>query len=481
MKHLYLIGGTMGSGKSTVGRLMKQKTAIRKKLSEMSKEELWELFPIVLSAHRTDWKKWYEDELCLLRKILPEEKVWRISHIGSTSVDTIWAKPIVDILVEAAAGCGADCMQTIKEILLQNGYLCMSEDGGRISLNKGYTEEGFAERVYHLHLRRTGDNDELYFRDYLIEHPETAKEYENLKMGLWKQFEHDRDGYTEKKGGFVQKHTLQAKAEFGGRYGDFYIPDKIKEKTGGRNYAQDTVGMSDSRVLLFDDMVLKIERQREEADKEHKMMTWMSGKLPVPKVLCFQQENGINYLLMSRLEGEMLCSDKMMEHPQELVRLLAEGLQMLWNVDITSCPCRNASEDKLLLARRRVESGLCSMEDAEPETYGAGGFESPGKLLEWLEANRPKEQLVFSHGDYCLPNIYTKNGKISGFLDLGRSGAADIYQDIALCYRSLKHNFDGTYGGKPAENFNADILFDVLGLKPDWDKIKYYILLDELF
>lgn len=117
----------------------------------------------------------------------------------------------------------------------------------------------------------------------------------------------------------------------------------------------------------------------------------------------------------------------------------------------------------------------------EQGTYGDNGFASPADLLTWLKDNRPAENLVFSHGDYCLPNIFINQNKVSGFIDLGRSGIADKYQDIALCYRSLKHNFEGRYGGKIYEDFNADILFDKLEIEPDWDRIRYYILLDELF
>jgi len=39
---------------------------------------------------------------------------------------------------------------------------------------KGYTDTGFAEKVFHIHVRNLGYWDELYFRDYLIAHPETA-------------------------------------------------------------------------------------------------------------------------------------------------------------------------------------------------------------------------------------------------------------------------------------------------------------------
>ena len=87
-----------------------------------------------------------------------------------------------------------------------------------MSFNKGYTEQGFAERVFHLHLRYVGDCDELYFRDYLKENPDIAKAYEGLKLGLWKEYEHDRDGYTNAKTEFIQTYTNQAKEKYFNRY-----------------------------------------------------------------------------------------------------------------------------------------------------------------------------------------------------------------------------------------------------------------------
>ena len=55
-----------------------------------------------------------------------------------------------------------------------------------------------------MHLRHCGDNDELYFKDYLIEHPDIAREYEKLKLNLWKEYEHNRDGYTNAKTEFIK-------------------------------------------------------------------------------------------------------------------------------------------------------------------------------------------------------------------------------------------------------------------------------------
>lgn len=184
-----------------------------KKLSEMTLEELWALFPIYLVEHRPEWREWFAEEQALLVEILPEA---RISHIGSTAIDGIWAKPTVDILVETADD--ADWADIRARLTAEGGYTCMSAAENRISFNKGYTPAGFAERVFHLHLRRAGDNDELYFRDYLNDHPEIAKAYERLKLDLWKRYEHDRDGYTAQKAEFVARYTKMAREAYEGRY-----------------------------------------------------------------------------------------------------------------------------------------------------------------------------------------------------------------------------------------------------------------------
>ena len=186
-----------------------------KALEDLTLEELWQLFPIFLREHQAEWKDWYEEERLRLLSFFPTNQLVRISHIGSTSIETIWAKPIVDIMMEIPKV--AD-MVAMRDLLLHNGYLLMSESQGRMSFNKGYTPSGFAERVFHLHLRYEGDHDELYFRDFLQEHPAVAKNYEKLKLSLWKQYEHNRDAYTDSKTDFIMKYTKEAKKLYGGRY-----------------------------------------------------------------------------------------------------------------------------------------------------------------------------------------------------------------------------------------------------------------------
>ena len=188
---------------------------MEKELSEMTLEELWELFPIFLVEHIDKWADDYKEIEILLQNLFAGFPIHRISHIGSTTIKGIWAKNIVDVLVEIPE---SNSLKDMARILEQNGFTIMSARVDRISLNKGYTKNGFADKVYHIHLRYAGDNDELYFRDYLNDHPAVAKEYEILKLQLWKQYEHNRDAYTNAKTDFISRWTAEARKEYRGRY-----------------------------------------------------------------------------------------------------------------------------------------------------------------------------------------------------------------------------------------------------------------------
>ena len=191
---------------------------MRKSLQEMSLEELWQLFPIQLEPHKKCYGAWYEEEAVILGKLLGENKIIRINHIGSTAVAGLTAKAIIDILMEVAEDVDEFW---IRQQLQRNDWICMSsqtQPQWKMVWNKGYTPEGFAGRVFHLHIRRPGDWDELYFRDYLIEHSEVCADYARLKEQLAIPYRNDRDGYTLAKTEFVQRYTKLARKEFSGRY-----------------------------------------------------------------------------------------------------------------------------------------------------------------------------------------------------------------------------------------------------------------------
>jgi len=179
---------------------------------------LWDLFPIILKKHNPEYKYWYNKEKKKLMKILDQNKIKRINHIGSTAVKGLIAKPTVDILLEIDKDYD---LKKLKSNLKDNGWILMHENDMEnldLVFNKGYTPQGFAEKVFHLHVRYLGDWDELYFRDYLIKYEKVADEYGKLKKKLEKKYKHDRDAYTEAKSDFIKKWTKKAKKEFGDRY-----------------------------------------------------------------------------------------------------------------------------------------------------------------------------------------------------------------------------------------------------------------------
>jgi len=196
-----------------------------KDLSEMTSAEPWALFPIVLKKHNPEYVDWYDDEEENLQSLLAEYEIFRINHIGSTAVSGLVAKPIVDILLEMDGDYDANAIIAILET---NGWLVMARNDSEqtVGLNKGYTKAGFAEKVFHLHIKPKGAHGELYFRDYLREHDKVARAYGRLKLKLKKQYEHDRDGYTDAKTDFITKHTELARREIG----DWYSPEP-EEKT----------------------------------------------------------------------------------------------------------------------------------------------------------------------------------------------------------------------------------------------------------
>lgn len=191
---------------------------MEKDLKSMSNEELWALFPIILKEHNPEYARWYLEEKLNIMRIVKEENIERINHIGSTSVQGLVAKPTIDILLEIRKRCDSNFLIHLLE---NNEYIFVPQPDNpppHMMFMKGYTLKGFAERVFHLHVRYLGDWNELYFRDCLLTHANVAEKYGRLKERLKKEYEHDRDKYTEAKTEFIMHYTNIARKLYAGRY-----------------------------------------------------------------------------------------------------------------------------------------------------------------------------------------------------------------------------------------------------------------------
>src|SRR5579859_6961627 len=212
--------------------------------------------------------------------------------------------------------------------------------------------------------------------------------------------------------------------------------------------------------------------QREELLAEKERLEWLQGRLPVPEVYAFCADERRNFLLLSEVPGLESCDATFERNIPAIVRLLAEGLRLIHGVEIADCPFDRRLAHTIALAKRRVEAGLVDESDFDEQRKKIRADE----LFRTLIKSRPEvEDVVFTHGDYCLPNILIEPSptRIAGFIDWGRAGIADRYQDLALAARSLAYNFGP--GWEP-------LLWETYGLQTvDTAKIAFYKLLDEFF
>lgn len=250
----------------------------------------------------------------------------------------------------------------------------------------------------------------------------------------------------------------------------------------GLKWNSDNIGKSGSTILLFDEMVLKIERITRNSEHEVKLLRWLEGKLPVPKIIEAENQDGYSFLLMSKLPGEMVCTGNSLRNMEETVTALANALKMIWQMNISDCPCRFTLSEKLTEAKHNIDNDLVDVSDFEPETLGTEGFSSITDLYNYLERNRPKEDLVFSHGDFTFANILISGSNVTGLVDWGNGGIADRWQDISLCYRALRKKYAkyALYSEREYQKYKS-LFFQQLGVEPDEKKIRYFNLLDEFF
>ena len=259
----------------------------------------------------------------------------------------------------------------------------------------------------------------------------------------------------------------------------FSLPREIARSLHGALLNQVTIGCSGSQVYLAHvagqpPSYLKIAShpfRNELADELHRL-DWLRGRLPAPEVLAFAQDDEHSYLLLSEVPGIMACDAGFATAIPELVHLLASGLRQIHRVDIVGCPFDMRLAQRIAQAERCLHSGAVDVEDFDASRLGV-----PAEaLFEQLLRDRPAEEdLVFTHGDFCLPNVLIdrSRNRVSGFVDWSRAGVADRYQDLALAARSLAHNFGPGY---------EPLLWEAYGLeKPDAAKVDYYQLLDEFF
>ncbi len=152
--------------------------------------------------HDPAWKERFEAEAAALRSALGDEAL-AVHHIGSTSVPGLRAKPTIDVLIEVRE---IGKLDGLEAPLAEKGYEAWGEYG--IPGRRFFTKNRGPERLLNVHAFEAGSPEverHLAFRDYLREHPETARAYGDLKTDLAEKFPTDLEAYMDGKDSFIKE------------------------------------------------------------------------------------------------------------------------------------------------------------------------------------------------------------------------------------------------------------------------------------
>lgn len=210
----------------------------------------------------------------------------------------------------------------------------------------------------------------------------------------------------------------------------------------GRVYrVRDTAGATQYLKIHPHDPHVSLKRERA-------IIAWLAPHVRVPRVIAYDAFDGVEYLLLSEVLGRTLIDASIDPDSMLVAQVLAKALRTLHSIDITRCPFM-----------RRLDT-------LSPQ---AAGEVDPAAIVRWSG----DEDLVFTHGDACLPNILIDDAGEIGFIDLARGGVSDRYLDLACAVHTLRYN------EHPAEAVAAFFkAYDLPAI--DVAKFEFYTLLNKL-
>lgn len=167
---------------------------------------------VAVYPYDEEWPIEFEKEKKILEGILKDFDV-EIEHVGSTSIPGLSAKPIIDIAIGVK---DKKTLFEIEPIMAEAGYDILNdyETKGEILARKGPPEC----RTHYIHMQLIGSEywDEfMYFKRYMLEHPEEIKKYEDLKKDLSSRYAEERKKYTAGKNEYISEILEKAYKLYG--------------------------------------------------------------------------------------------------------------------------------------------------------------------------------------------------------------------------------------------------------------------------
>jgi len=255
------------------------------------------------------------------------------------------------------------------------------------------------------------------------------------------------------------------------------LPPAWRQRLAHHQWSQQTIGRSSAAVFRLtapDGTILFVKTEPAgplgELAGEAARLRWLATRgIACPRVLAFEDHANRQWLLISALPGHDLASSTYLP-AQTSVLLVAQALRALHGLDVRDCPFDHRLDHRIAAAQACMIAGAVDEQDFDDERSGR----TAASLFAELLARRPQtEDLVVTHGDACLPNMIADDGRFTGFVDCGRLGVADRYQDLALAGWSIRYNLGAPWVEPFLRHYGLS--------EADADRLAYYRLLDEFF
>ena len=171
-------------------------------------QTIWMSTQVHIVPHDPGWPQLFAAESGRIEAALAPNVV-AIHHIGSTAIPGIYAKPVIDMLVEVGNVADVDTRSLAMESL---GYEVMGEFGipGRRYFRK---DDPGGVRTHQIHIFESASAQierHIAFRDYMIAHPDDARAYSDLKRSLALKHPDSADDYMDGKDEFIKEIDRRA-------------------------------------------------------------------------------------------------------------------------------------------------------------------------------------------------------------------------------------------------------------------------------
>lgn len=154
---------------------------------------------VKIVPYNPSWPEKYLIESKLVKEVLGDNCI-EIHHIGSTAVEGLASKDVIDILPVVR---DINIVDKSNEVMEKLGYTTRGEDG--IPFRR-YFRKGTDVRTHHVHIFQIGNPEiarHIRFRDWMRNNLQDRQAYEALKRQLAEQFRNDITSYTEGKNEFI--------------------------------------------------------------------------------------------------------------------------------------------------------------------------------------------------------------------------------------------------------------------------------------